>query len=538
LSTHGETLKIFRSQNGEIWDLLQEITTTGWTHSSANLSVGLDTFSSEDPSQSERLYLSAWFRDFDPWVDRNTRWELFISTKDGQSWLDHGSTIENVAEGTFSAWNPLNLEEGDLSQSRGDFFDRDFTSGAYSLVSFPREGILQFHNGQNWIQIFSSSPKRTSKNNLAVWGNISFLDELGTGNPNLVTLFKSGEVQVTAPPIEDASFWGGWTNLNGIYFAIISGNSGMKVLHSSDLVNWSKLPFAVGDSYGRLTFSDGKIASRLNDKLFVWSGLSWSSPVPLVTDSEDIAYNEQTDGWYTLSYAGDEVVITSANDGATFASFIPQTWNEYFTKLDCPDGELLISYGNSAEIAVIFPDSSVFLAHPWEFFGSSAYKFDSVAYFNGWYYFLGKPTVRTKDFVKFEEVPLPADYTLINVSGWNGSLYGFVDGAVFRKPLDRGYLESIEMTHGWLHAEWLGWFQIIDEEKGDIDHLLLGDCWVKQANEQQYWLRTSTLGWIYIYRDWSPWFWRMDDGHWYWLDQDGWPPRAWDYEDQEWEELR
>ena len=30
---------------------------------------------------------------------------------------------------------------------------------------------------------------------------------------------------------------------------------------------------------------------------------------------------------------------------------------------------------------------------------------------------------------------------------------------------------------------------------------------------------------------------RMDDGHWYWLDQDSWPPRAWDYEDQEWEEL-
>ena len=83
----------------------------------------------------------------------------------------------------------------------------------------------------------------------------------------------------------------------------------------------------------------------------------------------------------------------------------------------------------------------------------------------------------------------------------------------------------------------LSWFQIIDEELGDIDHLLLGKCWVKQISDLEYWIRTESLGWIYLRKDWSPWFWRMDNGHWYWLDHDSWPGRAWDYEDQEWEEL-
>jgi hypothetical protein len=127
---------------------------------------------------------------------------------------------------------------------------------------------------------------------------------------------------------------------------------------------------------------------------------------------------------------------------------------------------------------------------------------------------------------------------LVTVRRFKNKLLGFLEDAVFTRELESRFLDSLQHDQEWFFAEWLGWFKIIDEDKGDIDHLHLGECWVKQENHQQYWLRTSTLGWIYVYKDWSPWFWRMEDGHWYWLDQDGWPPRAWDDVAKEWEELR
>jgi hypothetical protein len=95
----------------------------------------------------------------------------------------------------------------------------------------------------------------------------------------------------------------------------------------------------------------------------------------------------------------------------------------------------------------------------------------------------------------------------------------------------------VEVQNGWHHADWLGWFQIIDEDLGDIDHLLLGKCWVKKTSDLEYWIRTEPLGWIYMRKDWAPWLYRLDDGHWYWLDQDSWPGRAWDDAEKEWVEL-
>ena len=130
-------------------------------------------------------------------------------------------------------------------------------------------------------------------------------------------------------------------------------------------------------------------------------------------------------------------------------------------------------------------------------------------------------------------IPFPTIFYFSNTHGWADTFAG----APTVKLQGEGKWRGAYVFENWLYTPWLGWFQIIDEDLGDIDHLLLGDCWVKRVNDQQYWLRTSTLGWIYIYKDWSPWFWRMDDSHWYWLNQDGWPPRGWDYDDQEWEEL-
>jgi hypothetical protein len=103
--------------------------------------------------------------------------------------------------------------------------------------------------------------------------------------------------------------------------------------------------------------------------------------------------------------------------------------------------------------------------------------------------------------------------------------------------MEKGYLDSIVRNQGWRHNDWLGWFEIRNEEDGTIDHLLLGECWVSQMADNTYWIRTEALGWIWMNKDWAPWLYRLDDGHWYWLDQDSWPPRAWDDTAKEWMEL-
>jgi hypothetical protein len=236
----------------------------------------------------------------------------------------------------------------------------------------------------------------------------------------------------------------------------------------------------------------------------------------------------------------EEVVLTSLGESTLteLSRFQVESWPGYFSKLTCLDANKLVAYGDSAEIAIINSDGSVRLSHPWRYFPVDDYRISSVRFINGWYYLTGSVTLRTKDFVIYEVVSTPHGRELVTVRRFKNKLLGFLEDAVFTRELESRFLDSLQHDQEWFFAEWLGWFKIIDEDKGDIDHLHLGECWVKQENHQQYWLRTSTLGWIYVYKDWSPWFWRMEDGHWYWLDQDGWPPRAWDDSVKEWVELR
>jgi hypothetical protein len=173
----------------------------------------------------------------------------------------------------------------------------------------------------------------------------------------------------------------------------------------------------------------------------------------------------------------------------------------------------------------------------WEVPGMS--EIENVQFANGWYYFMNpaEPAYRSRDLLEFEPVVLPDNQPLVHVVGFEGYLYAITPTAVYRQPMEAGYLDSFLRDGDWRHSGWLGWFQVINEEAGDINHLLLGDSWVKPVDDQQFWLRTASLGWIWIRKDWAPWLYRLDDGHWYWLDQDGWPPRAWDEDDQEWEAL-
>jgi hypothetical protein len=210
--------------------------------------------------------------------------------------------------------------------------------------------------------------------------------------------------------------------------------------------------------------------------------------------------------------------------------------------LTSPDGERLIvfelpgltSHVLSAGIVVVNTDGSVLQTNLDAFFPDNFARIDAVRFVNGWTYFIGPATVRTRDFETFEAFPSPAPQPIVDIIGFDGDLYVFTREAAYRRPQERGYLDSVLRRRGWRQSDWLGWFLVRDEEAGWINHLLFGESRVTSTGSDQYWLNTDALGWIYVYPDWAPLFWRLKDGKWYRLDHDSWPPRAWDYEDRAW----
>ncbi len=311
--------------------------------------------------------------------------------------------------------------------------------------------------------------------------------------------------------------------------------------YGSDIVQtW---PVAFKKSGDQLFVVEGIVRGNSPPRWRIFDGETWQlyTHSRLSHSISDRVFFPALDQFVILTDSNEVVILKSLDKSglvSPFVTFEVESWPGYFRRLTCLDANTIVAYGDSAELALIRADGSIHLSHPWKFFPPDDYRIEFIRFVNGWYYLVGSVTLRTRDFETYEKVETPHAKELVAVRHYKDRLLGFLKDAIFEMSLEHGYLDSIEPQPNWHHADWLGWFQIIDEEKGDIDHLLLGKCWVKQVSEQEYWLRTSTLGWIYIYKDWSPWFWRMDDGHWYWLDQNGWPPRAWDADAEEWLELR
>lgn len=503
-----------------------------------------------------------------------THYELLLSIGKQGPWFDHGSTRTFVVKEWSSGggryppyyntrvrsrdpWNPLGLPD-----ERIGFRPPGRRSGKISGNYRVEENLLEAYSNSEWVSQFTtdSSPKIRPSLIAAdeiltyIYQDAEVVIHLPDGSIDTISIPNS----LTGPTVS----WTGWINLGSQYF----GLAGDVLVSTEDFNHWDS-HFDVsrgGILMGGETFPSVAVASQKTievqyEERSVYyairtlkesadqDGLLYDE-VLLPDDITSVAYLPQTDSFYALwinapfQFPVEErtVVIERIlkdNSTETFATFFPASWNGYFDTLVCPDGETLIAFGDSAEMAIIDTEGNVQMSHPWRLFPPDDYRISNITYADGWYYIQGGTALRTHDFIDFEQISEPVGDAIISIVGWENNLYAFSGGAVYQQNTEPGYLNSHLIARGWFESNWLGTFQIINEDKGDIEHLLLGECWVKQESDQQYWLRTSTLGWIYIYKDWSPWFWRMDDAHWYWLDQDSWPPRAWDDHVKEWIEL-
>lgn len=551
------TLSLEQGYGTSSWD-------TVWSVSVPHANVEFDVMALNDAFDSDgrpregpgRLFVEARFENGLDGTIYNLRVSQLFTTQ-GIEWLDHGSEIvqlsdEDVENSTMD-WNPLNLPETSLHKDpiehrHGYIVDNLHASGD-RLESFSENG---------WETIFESRPDSAFQvETIAPGHKLSFV----AINTQLVTLGRDGVATEENLPIEnpDSVEWKQLLYANGTFYAFVSSDpEGLSIYSTINFSEWDDIGTPKFKNWYR---SGGHKLIPINDRLFFYFIASrpismhpeeWISTtgrsefsnewMDWETHKNDYyrssIYFPQNHTWYYLRGSSIKMHTEDLEYDISLADLSPETYFGNTMKLSSPDGLHLFTYGGTAEFMITDLDGSVQYYHPWHFFPGYDYKIDNIQWANGWYYILGSAVLRTRDFVDYEYVDLPESELMKHVVSFQGYLYAFVQGAVYRRPLKHGFLDSVEFKPGWHHAEWLGWFQIINQELGDIDHLLFGKCWVKQESDLEYWIRTETLGWIWMNKDWSPWFWRMDDNHWYWLDQDGWPGRAWDYDDQEWEELK
>jgi hypothetical protein len=561
-----DQFRILRSSGGTAWSFHKFMKVqTDYCEDASLMLIAEEHDESGRPIEgSERLYVGA---EFSNWSGTDRK-RLLLSTKDGQTWVDNGSQQQtDPPDGPISDWNPLFLKEHLLDQPfPGCWLGK--VTGDIRLLNLS----VSQRDGEGWKELWntpsvSAIGQHMAAERISVWDELVFVSPRNT----IVSIGPNGDVLERSVPDFGSKFvewnqllhakegWFGhvdlWDADEWLYETLhpalgwSGGYYGTRILLSSELPDWQVVdesngwlrplkPFAnrIGQAY--LT------GGRLNDlrpRQFVWEG-EWVERgfdyYPWVNEHQQ-TYNDRL-GWVHIRNSrtgSDELYSIHDSEGGTIAQIIPMDSNsDRSWRIASLNGEDIILYGTHSEIAFVSWDGSRIRQANLASFGIST--IENAAFANGWYYIFGDATVRTKDFVDFEVFEWPENTPLVHVVPFEGDLYAFSRDAVYRRPMDRGYLDSVIGKQNWRQSDWLGWFLLLNHEKGIIYHLLLGNARVLFANKQQYWLNTSTLGWIYIYKDWAPWFWRMDDGHWYWLDQDGWPPRAWDYDDQEWVELR
>ncbi|HKJ90490.1 MAG TPA: hypothetical protein VJ960_05115, partial [Oceanipulchritudo sp.] len=561
-----DQFRILRSSRGTAWSFHKFMKVqTDYCEDASLMLIAEEHDKSGRPIEgSERLYVGA---EFSNWSGTDLK-RLLLSTKDGQTWVDNGSQQQtDPPDGPISDWNPLFLKEHLLHQS----FPGCWLGKVTGDVRLLNLSVSQ-RNDEGWKDLWET-PSLFAAGQPMIAERISVWDELVFVSPRktIVSIGAGGEMLESSVPDFDSKFvhWNqllhareGWFGHTTFYDADdwlqgslhpalenSAGYHGTKILLSPELQDWQVIDEAEGWLRPLKPFAN-KIGQA--DLIFRGSGLydEYQSVWEGEWVERDFGYNPwgsehlQTYndrlGWVHISSSRTDAGVqytVQDSDGEALAIVKPldptldSTW-----RIACLNGEDIILYGTHSEIAFVSWDGSRIRQANLASFGLSI--IENVAFANGWYYIFGDATVRTNDFLNFEIFDWPDNAPLVHVVPFEGDLYAFSRDAVYRRPMDRGYLDSVIRKQGWRHSDWLGWFEIRNEEDGAIDHLLLGDCWVRPMGDETFWIRTSALGWIWMHKDWSPWFYRLDDGHWYWLDQDGWPPRAWDYDDQEFEELR
>jgi hypothetical protein len=566
------TLGLLRSPNATEWELVWEVAPIGSAERGRMMVLGdtsIGDYWWEDFPGGNRLFIHG---EFDSLYRYGGGYELSASTTDGDTWFDNGSRQlpggPYDGQGLSTPWNPLELPEEFLFNRSPNWDNFQQVNNHYRV----NRNQVEVYQEQEWIDAVSSRTDEIYPETISLWTDVSFLD----GSSQLVTLQDDEFALHPAPEIEaDVPRWEQLVTVNGTTYLSV-GLPDLPIRRSElamseDLTSWTKLPLPTGAGLVKLVPTDRSVAAfytsieLASDKvtaLSIWDG-AWTDPIVLPPNVHDVTFHSATQSFYGLRTSFPGGAMPGANSSITVEridlngsrevveSFLSYAGVDDFMRLSCPDGENLFVFGDRREFAVINPSETLQVPTiPEDFFYSlsNSSRIDSIAFANGWYYFftsfpwwnpepIDGLSVRTKDFIEFETVQLPRDLPLKSVIGFGDHLYGFVSGAVYRRPMEKGYLDSIVRNQGWRHNDWLGWFEIRNEEDGTIDHLLLGECWVSQMADNTYWIRTEALGWIWMNKDWAPWLYRLDDGHWYWLDQDSWPPRAWDDTAKEWMEL-
>lgn len=540
-------LELRRSEDGLTWDsvwIVRDI---------ANYSeIGLRPLSlatdglGDVIEQGLRLNVIAHYSH--PW----NKGTLHLSSVDGITWQDTGSFDANLNKmGNY--WRPLNPLG--LPDSQRFLSTPPLQPNPHSLNYSVNDNRLVRFLSYEWETKLLTAPGEQAHSVVATaWDELVLVSETG----NLTRIDASGETHLSWKTAPDTENWAAFATTGDKHYALVEAPEngvGLYLQILDNLEGWSEFRLEGNVQYWRLKPASSKVglfygvydtpsrpfAQRPFDEIqrgLQVLGEEESEPILMEPNRRDIAFLPATGKWVALwhdaqSTADDGKVhvdeLSPSGEHIELASFTPESWNGYFHRIDAPDGERLIAYGNCAELAIIEKDGTTRVVHPWKFFPSNAYRIDKVRFVNGWYYLIGDVTVVTQDFDTFHafEGP-PVDEPVTEVLQFGTNLYVVAGGNVFKQPLVLGYLDSILREQGWRQSTWLGWFTVLHEEAGRIHHLQLGPTVVTRESGNRAILETTALGSLMTQTDWMPWAQRQSDGHWLWLDLESWPLRVWD----------
>lgn len=469
---------------------------------------------------------------------------LAVSTSDGEHWLDHNSyksTRCPMMYGCTSPWNPLNLPDSErfvpiTIQSYG-------TTGMPYNYRIRNAQSLDFYSFREWEPFLESKVNHRALGlNITQWDSILFNDfseglfmiETAETGSSVSSLELPEELaEATVLQIETAA---GVTYLSQKYPA--DEQRFYSIYASEDLETWERLYYGLQEQE-LVPFGNDMIRMDRTEMNLLSDNSTIVQRRPMGSH-EQFTYHPQLKTLFYLTREEEQVIIKGLQpDGelAEFARTNVESSASYFTRLVCPDGETLIAYGNSAEMAIIEADGSIRLAHPWKYFTAQRYFIRNIRFINGWYYIIGHVLLRTRDFATYEYVGLGearTTSTVRDIREQDGFLHLFTDDVIYRRELERGFLDSIEHNLGWRESDWLGWFKVVDESQGRIEHLLFGQSTIHFVADSNYIMHTEALGEVRLRTDWMPWFEQMETGTWFWLDRAAWPPRAWNGTTEEW----